>query len=303
MMKLFYNYSIDCELPPDDLFDGPKTWDIAEASARGFVDLMDELGAREGTSLFVYPDVAKHQHKLYREMADAGIEVALHLNGMRYSRMRENRAWLGSLSYDKQKEALRNAKQDLEDVIGRPVLGYRACYASGNNDTFPICEELGFVWTSTSARRRYRADTFANWSGSWEFPYHPNPRCRLIPGTMKIFEMPVTRSLHTFLNDDRNIPLDVRAETPVSIAGEDRKAFRDIIEENLVEIERREIPLRMIAGASHNTNPFGQRDSFQSQNVRYFTRYAKELIEARGYDFTPASFLQMFEEGERVDSY
>ena len=70
-MKLFYNYSIDCELPVntpytegrerEPFFHGPKTWEAEEASVRGFVQQMDDLGAREGATLFVYPDVARHQ--------------------------------------------------------------------------------------------------------------------------------------------------------------------------------------------------------------------------------------------------
>ena len=40
-MKVFFNYSIDCELPPDGPFGGPATWDVAEASVRGFIDVMD----------------------------------------------------------------------------------------------------------------------------------------------------------------------------------------------------------------------------------------------------------------------
>ena len=150
-MKVFFNYSIDCELPLNTpytegrerqpFFGGPKYWEAAEASVRGFVRQMDQLGLGRGTTLFVYPDVARHQRALYREMAGAGVEVALHLNGLRYSRLIGPRAkWLGAMNRDEQREALRMAKADLEESIGRPCLGYRACYGSSNDDTFPICE-------------------------------------------------------------------------------------------------------------------------------------------------------------------
>ena len=102
-MKLFFNYSIDCELPlkteytggteRQPFFGGPKSWEAADASVRGFVRQMDQLGLGRGTTLFVYPDVARHQRALYREMAGAGVEVALHLNGLRYSR---RRSWLAA---------------------------------------------------------------------------------------------------------------------------------------------------------------------------------------------------------------
>src|SRR5690242_4946758 len=118
-MQVFFNYSIDCELPPDGRFGGPATWEAAEASTRGFIEVMDSIGLRRGASLFVYPDVAMKQRALYREMADSGIEIALHLHGMRYSRTPAF-AWLGSLGYDDQREAIRRAKEDLEQVTGKP---------------------------------------------------------------------------------------------------------------------------------------------------------------------------------------
>ena len=120
-MDVFFNYSIDCETPPNTeytgaerrpFFGGPASWPVAEASVRGFLARVADLGVGRGATLFVYPDVARHQKALYREVADAGVEIALHLNGLRYSRLRSDRAkWLGEMPYAEQKEAR---------LIGRP---------------------------------------------------------------------------------------------------------------------------------------------------------------------------------------
>jgi hypothetical protein len=128
-IKLFYNYSIDCELPPDGTFGGPATWEVAEDSTRGFIEVMEQWGLIRGATPFVYPDMAVKQHDLYREMTERGIDVGLHIHGMRYSRVKKL-AMLGSLGYEDQREIIRMTKQDQEDVIGKPCLGYRACYAS-----------------------------------------------------------------------------------------------------------------------------------------------------------------------------
>ena len=48
---------------------------------------MAALDVAGGTSLFVYPNVARHQKSLYRELVGSGLEIALHLNGRRYSRL------------------------------------------------------------------------------------------------------------------------------------------------------------------------------------------------------------------------
>jgi len=301
-MRLFFNYSIDCELPPDGGFGGPATWEVAEASVRGFVEVMSELGLRPGTTLFVYPDVAQKQRALFREMADSGIEIGLHLNTMRYSRMKTP-AWLGSLSHEGQLEAIGMARQDVENAIGRPCLGFRACYTSANHATFPVLEELGFEWTSTSGAGRYNADIFQRWAGGWNFPYHPSRKNMLVPGDLKIYEIPITRGIRILLNDRPDRPLDMRAETPPAVVGPGGENFRRIIDENLEEMERRDQPVRAIIGASHNTNPFADRTTHQHRHLVLVCEYAREAADSEGHEFIPASFAQIKAEADRVDAF
>lgn len=311
-MELFFNYSIDCETPANTdytgperrpFFRGPETWAFAEASVRGFVERMTERGVREGATLFVYPDVARHQRTLYREMAEAGIEVALHLNGLRYSRLRGAEAkWLGEMTGDEQREALRIAKEDLEQSLGRACRGYRACYGSANRETLRLCEELGFAWSSNSSNR-YRPEFFANWSGSWPYPHHASAQSNLICGDLALFEIPVTVGLHLYYDESIRQPLDLRVETPPAILGEGREKLRAVIEENLVEMERRAVPVRAIIGASHNTNPFGDRSTHESQNLDWVVRHARERTAAHGGSFRPASFDAMTRCALSIGSY
>lgn len=302
-MKLYFNYSIDCELPArtpytdgierEPFFGGPTTWDTAESSVRGFVDLMNRLGLQQGTSLFVYPDVARHQRALYRELAKAGVEIALHLNGLRYSRLKGDRAkWLGAMSRAEQFEALRMARQDLEDAIGQPCLGYRACYGSANDDTFPILEELGFQWASNSSGR-CRQEFYADWSGNCRYPHRANREDKRLVGDMQLVEIPVTSGIRTFFNGNPNQPLDLRAEGLPSIVGTKRERLREVIEENLLSMAQEGAAIRAIIGASHNTNPFADAASHQAQNVTWIARHVEELAVQHGLVFTPSSFIDI----------
>jgi hypothetical protein len=288
-MDIYYNYSIDCELPPDGVFGGPTNWQVAEDSTRGFIDAMDRLGVLDGATLFVYPDVAMKQKILFRELADQQIEIALHLHGMRYSRI-SNKKWMGEMTYHEQKAAIQMAIADLEEVVQQPCLGYRACYASANNDTFPILEELGFTWSSTSASGSYKPAIYACWSGGWSFPYHPSRVNKLIPGDLSIYEVPLTRGLRTFFMNDPERPMDMRVETPVEIRGDNFECFSQIITENVTEMEKRDQPIRVIIGASHNTNLYGDASSLAFQNLEGATRLAKEITLRIGHSFIPASF-------------
>ena len=301
-MRLFFNYSIDCELPSDERFRGPDSWESAEASVRGFVDVMAEQGLRRATTLFVYPDVAVKQAALFREMADRGVEIGLHLNTWRYSKVKE-KGWLALKPYDEQLDAIRMAKADLEDAVGHPCLGFRACYASANLDTLRACEALGFLWTSTAASGTYNVETGAKWAGVWPYPFHPSRRSALVPGDMKIYEMPWTRSLTILFDGDPNRTVDIRAETPPEIAGVDCETFRRIIKESLDGMEKRSQPVRAVIGISHNTNPFADRESFQHRNVVGVCRFARECSAERGYEFVPVSFLEIRGFAEAIDAF
>lgn len=311
-MKCFFNYSIDCELPPNTpytgperrpFFHGPPTWEFAEASVRGFIERMHDLGVGAGASLFVYPDVARHQKELYREMAAADVEIALHLNGLRYSRLRGDSAkWLGEMSETEQREALRIAKEDLEETLGQECLGYRACYGSANNDTFRLCDELGFRWSSNSSQR-YRPEFFANWSGSWPYPHHASPISKLICGDLQLFEIPVTVGLTVYYDEEIRQPLDLRVETSPEKIGETREKLRAVMEENLIEMERRATPLRTIIGASHNTSLYAVHSTHQSQNLDWIVRHARELSSSFGLEFTAASFQRIWQEAQVRGSY
>ena len=312
MMTLFFNYSIDCELPVNTpytgperrpFFGGPKTWEFAEASVRGFVERMTGLGAAAGASLFVYPDVARHQQGLFRELAAAGVEVALHLNGLRYSRLQGARAkWLGEMDSGEQAQALREAKEDLEATLGRPVLGYRACYGSANRDTLRLCDELGFRWASNSSNR-YRPEFAANWSGSWPYAHRASRHSNLICGDLRLLEIPITVGLSVYYDESIRQPLDLRVEMPPERLGAKREKLRAVMAENLVEMERRAVPVRAVIGGSHNTNPYGDPATHQAQTLDWVVRHARELAAERNLAFTPASFLRMTEEADRIGSY
>jgi hypothetical protein len=300
--KIYFNYSLDCELPPDGPFGGPKTWDIAEKSVTGFIEVMEAWGLLAGASLFVYPDVARKQKGLYRQLAEEGVEIALHLNGMRYSKMKTP-AWLGSLSYADQYEALRMAKEDLEDVTGKTCLGYRACYTSANDDTYPILEALGFLWASTTAVGTYKPEIYACWKGCWPFPHYASRKNRLIPGDVKVYEIPKTRGRSVFFENNPDRPLDLRAETRPEIIGHDGEKFRTVIMENLEEMEKCNQPIRVIMSGSHNTGLFGDRNALYHNNLRLFCHIARECCEALGYELIPSSYLSVAKIAQKLDVF
>lgn len=95
----------------------------------------------------------------------------------------------------------------------------------------------------------------------------------------------------------------MRAETPPEIAGPHGEVFQQIIEENLLEMERRAQPVHLIAGASHNTNPYADSASHQHHNLLSVCEHARADGAAHENEFTPASFLQILREAERLEAF
>ncbi len=290
-MDLYFNYSMDCEHPVQCVSGRCVAPAVAAASVRQFVGLMAETGMAAGTTLFVYPDTARLQPVLYAGMAAAGVEIALHLDGRRFSRLAGDQGkWMGAMSIDQQREALRLAKADLEAVINRPVTGYRACGASANNDTYPLCEELGFTWTSTSVPDLHRPKTSTCWSGAWRYAHHPSAANRLICGALRLYEMPLTTALPVGHGPSARLPFDLRAETPPALAGPDGEAFRVIIEQNIAEMIRRDQPVCGLVAGTHNTVLLAPASSSCRRHLLAVCRIAGESADAAGLRLTPASF-------------
>jgi hypothetical protein len=125
----------------------------------------------------------------------------------------------------------------------------------------------------------------------------------LIPGDLAVYEITLTCGLHTFFMGNSYRPLDMRAETPPEVVGSDGKNFRKIMEENLLEMDRVDLPMRVIIGASHNTNPYADPLSFQHKYLWQVCHLARELCHAHSYEFIPANFLQIKQDAGRVDAF
>jgi hypothetical protein len=98
-------------------------------------------------------------------------------------------------------------------------------------------------------------------------------------------------------------PLDLRVETPPGIVGENRERLREVVRENLLEMEMRQSPVRAIIGGSHNTSRFNDRTTHQAQNLDWVVRHTRELAAEHRLEFTPAPFADMLADATRIGAY
>lgn len=125
---------------PDDRPDLPQELD------RLLPELLGVLAAHGCTAtFFVLGEVAKRLPHRIREIAAAGHEVASH----GYLHLRACERSLREFAAD-----LRRSKSLLEDVVGQPVLGFRApewSLRSLDSPGLPLVAEAGFVYDSSLA--------------------------------------------------------------------------------------------------------------------------------------------------------
>jgi polysaccharide deacetylase family protein (PEP-CTERM system associated) len=122
-----------------------RSWDGREsrvvANTRRLLEMFDEFGVR--ATFFVLGWVAEREPALIREIHARGHEVACHGYSHRlvYTQTPEEFA-----------DETRRAKQILEDIVGVPMLGYRAASYSIVRDSLwalDVLTELGFHYDSS----------------------------------------------------------------------------------------------------------------------------------------------------------
>jgi polysaccharide deacetylase family protein (PEP-CTERM system associated) len=101
--------------------------------------------ANEGIFLtvFVLENVAKDNPKEIRDIVNMGHEIACH--GLDHDLVYE-------LSVDQFREKTKKAKLYLDNLIGEPILGYRAPCFSMENEKLDILWELGFTYDASLIR-------------------------------------------------------------------------------------------------------------------------------------------------------
>lgn len=105
---------------------------------KNYIELMNKNDIK--TTFFVLGELAKDNKELLNYAVDCGHEIACH--GMRHIRPMD-------LSVDEFAAELKDAKQTLEDVIGREVVGYRApCYGI-DDERYKVVQETGFKYSSS----------------------------------------------------------------------------------------------------------------------------------------------------------
>jgi hypothetical protein len=247
---------------------GPPTWEFGEASVRAYCELLAEHGYP--ATLFIVPDTAEKQARLFQEMQRYRHECGLHFHPQSWRDNYRNPAaheYLGGYGADEQRALVGEAKNQFEQALGFAAVAFRPGNFSANDVTFRVLEELGFRCGSVSQPGRCAPTVRAVWTGAVRSVHRAHRSFRLVAGDLDFLEVPATvdstRTDHwTGVGDARIESWDVAAIV---------RAMDDSLEWQ----RKNEAPLKHVCLFTHNFIHYGKEEAVPDSRRKVL----RELLE------------------------
>jgi hypothetical protein len=271
---LWVIFTMDC-LPAGDVGEirGPGRWDEAERSARSFADALAAQGFT-GT-FFVEPSTLKRFKGLTGELAEGGHEIGL----LCHPQLCGYRSYLGSYSYDRQREIVGTVRKTWEDVLGTETGTFRSGFFSANDYTYHVLCMEGFRQGSCSLPGRMDGEQCSMWYGSYPFPHHTDPLDRTIPGTMEFLEVPVTSDFEaaSYLSYETYTPPHMRIEAP-----DLHDYARNLAVRQIGRMAEDGVTARALNLVTSNVVGWGQKDDPHADRLQNVCEMLREVSDASG---------------------
>jgi hypothetical protein len=289
---LFVAFTMDC-LPADGRGEvrGAARWDEAERSVRAFAEAL--AGESLGGTFFVVPEALGRLRGAVEALCAGGFEMAM----LCHPQLAGYQSYLGSYSYDRQREIVSLAKATWEQRMGEAALTFRPGFFSANDYTFHVLCMEGFRQGSCSLPGRMDNEQCSMWFGSYPFVRHTDPLDRTAKGTMEFFELPVTSDSEaaSFLSHGTYTPPHLRIEEP------DVHAYaRSLIERQIDRMTEEGVPLRFISFVTSNLVGWGKEDDPHVERLRNLCTMLREVAEERALSLRWAPLAELHERADRV---
>lgn len=273
---LYFNLQIDCESTQHAL----RAPALGERAIRGLGDLFAETGTR-GTFLVIPGDIEAHA-TIYRELEGQGHEIGLHIHpaDMGYEE------FLGVQSEAMQKRTIGEAADRFAQVMGRRPASFCPGYASANDATFGVLEELGFTHGMVSIPTRNLPQCACLWASAPLDPHYPHRYNRSLIGDVDFVEMPLTVDPDSRMWGGAH-PQDLRVEL---VDAKNHwytmdKAVRRQMEKGSV--------LKQLHAITHNVFEYSEPGNFRRETYLGMVRGARQIAEREGLDFRAATLSEM----------
>ncbi|GMU21260.1 MAG: hypothetical protein AMXMBFR13_13530 [Phycisphaerae bacterium] len=265
---LYVSFTMDCErIESECMAGGPPTWELSEKAIRGYCQTL--LDARIRPTLFIVPECGQQHASAFRELAQRGVELGMHLHPQCFQDHRYSK-YLGEYDAATQQELIGRAAGILKDALGVEPKAFRGGNFSASDDTFAVLDALGFRHGSISDPGRDAPQYHAVWKGTVVDPHWAHARDRLKPGQLRFLEVPLTTDPQR--RHPNGFPYELRIES-----GEFERWHRPIIEAALARMEADRPRLRVLSIFTHNYFDYSNPEAVQSRTLQGYIAYIKQL--------------------------
>ena len=274
--ELLFCLQIDCEATQLAL----RNPALGERAIRGLGDVLGETGMR-GTFLVIPTDLEAHG-EIYRELEVAGHEIGLH-----YHPWEEGRSeFLGFESSGEQRRLLDEAADRFSQVMGRRPAAFCPGYASANDQTFAVLEELGFRHGMVSLPTRSLPKCGSVWGGSPLDPRYPHRYFRCLNGDVNFVDCPPTIDPESRMWGGAH-PQDLRVE--LVDAKNHFYTIQKSVRRQLAEV----VPVPHLHALTHNIFEFGDRTDFRRLTFEGIVAGARAIAAEHQLAMVPASLADL----------
>ena len=276
MNQLFFNLQIDCESTQHAIGDAS----LGERAIRGLGEILAETQTR-GTFFVIPGDIEIHA-PIYKELESQGHEIGLHIHpkDLGYEE------FFGVQSGATQKQILCEAMEIWAQAMGRKPTSFCPGYASANDYTFGVLEELDFTHGMCSIPTRDLPQCACLWASAPLDPHYPHRFNRSLIGDVDFVELPLTVDADSRMWGGAH-PQDLRVELV------DAKNHWFTMNKAIARQRAGSTPLVQLHAVTHNIFDFSDPYNFRRETFIGMVNGAKQIAETNELEFQGATLKEM----------
>lgn len=262
---LHFGLFVDCESTQRSI----QNPELGRRADEGAAQLLEENGFR-GT-FHLLPGDAQANADLYRDLKNRGHEIGLHVHPAEQG----YGEFFGVYGPEEQRAILIEARQRVEQALGFAAGSLCIGYASINDFSYGLFEELGFKHGMTCIPTRLLPECASVHGGAPLGMRYGHRFHRAMEGDVDYVEVPVTVDPESRMWGGKH-PQDLRVE--LVDARNHYYTIRKAIERQI----REKTAVKYILGITHNVFEYGNKDDFRRQTLAGILGHVKRLGEEFG---------------------
>jgi len=260
---------------------------LGERATRGIVDIADRAGL--AATLLVIPADLEASRTAYREAAEQGHEVGLHVHPADQG----YEEFLGVYGPDTQRKIIDEAADRFAQVMGCRPKSICIGYGSANDYTYSVFVELGFTHGHISIPTRILPECASVWAGAPLDMHYAHPYNRVLPGWLDFVEIPQTLDPDSRMWGGKH-PQDLRVELV------DAKNHWYTMAKAVDRQICANVPVRCIHIVTHNTYDYADPCNFRRETLETMIRHAREIVAAKSSAVRKATMATLAAEYREV---